>query len=80
MGINDLAILPEYQNRGFGSELIQFSKETACQHKCIKIRLGMIDDNIKLKKWYEKHGFRTVQLVKYDKVTYMVGKMEFILK
>ena len=79
MGINDLAILPEYQNNGFGSELIQFSKETAYQHKCVKIRLGMIDDNAKLKKWYEKHGFSTVRLVKYDMVTYMVGKMEFIL-
>ena len=79
MGINDIAILPEYQSKGFGSKLMQFSKEEAKRHHCKKIRLGMIDDNLKLKAWYEKHGFNTVELVKYDTVTYTVGKMEFIL-
>ena len=79
MGINDIAILPEYQSKGFGSELMQFSKEEAKRQHCKKIRLGMIDDNIKLKTWYEKHGFKTIRVVKYDTVTYMVGKMELVL-
>ena len=79
MGINDIAILPKYQSKGFGSALMQFAKEEAKRHNCKKIRLGMIDDNLKLKTWYEKHGFTTVKLVKYDKVTYTVGKMECIL-
>lgn len=79
MGINDIAILPEYQSKGFGSELIQFSKEEAKRLNCEKLRLGMIADNLQLKKWYEKHGFKTVRLVKYDTVTFTVGKMELVL-
>ena len=79
MGINDIAILPEYQNNGFGNALMRFSKEEAVKRKCKEIRLGMIDDNIQLKKWYEKHGFKTVSLVKYDLVTYNVGKMKCII-
>ena len=79
MAINDIAILPEHQNSGFGSALMQFAKEEAAKHKCAKIRLGMIDDNTELKNWYEKHGFKTVKLIKYEMVSYMVGKMELVL-
>jgi len=79
MKINDLAILPEYQKMGFGSKLIEFSKEAAKKKKCNKIILGMIDDNVELKKWYEKHGFKTVSLIKFDTVTYRVGRMELVL-
>ena len=79
MKINDIAILPEYQKNGFGSELLQFSKEEAKKRGCEKIRLGMVDDNIELKRWYEKHGFKTVELIHYATVTYTAGKMECIL-
>ena len=79
MRINDIAILPEHQNSGFGSALMQFAKEEAARYRCEKIRLGMIDDNIELKNWYERHGFKTVELIKYETVSYMVGKMEFVL-
>ena len=76
MKINDLAILPEHQSCGFGSELMLHAKEEAERQKYKKISLGMIDDNLQLKKWYEKHGFKTKKLVKYDTVTYFVGEME----
>ncbi len=79
MKIHDLAILPSYQNKGFGSELIQFSKEKAKELKCSKITLGMVHENIALKNWYEKIGFNTVNLLKFDKVTYTVGIMELLL-
>jgi len=75
MGINDLAILPEYQCNGFGSEMIRFAKEEARRHGCSILRLGMIDENARLKKWYESHGFHTTRLEKYEKVTYHGGKM-----
>jgi len=79
MGINDIVVLPEHQNKGFGTSLMNFAKDEAKKRKCNKIRLGMIDDNIHLKNWYEKHGFKTVELIKYETVAYMVGKMELVL-
>ena len=79
MGINDIAILPECQNNGIGNTLMQFAKEEAEKNNCKIIRLGMIDDNTQLKKWYEKHGFKTVRLIKYETVSYTVGKMELVI-
>ena len=75
----DLAILPEYQKRGFGSELMLFIRDEAKRQNCEKVRLGMIDDNTELKAWYEKHGYKTIKLIKFDTVTYTVGLMELVL-
>jgi len=79
MRINDLVLLPEYQKKGFGSELMQLTKDEAIRQKCEKIKFGMIDDNVELKEWYEKHGFKTVELFEFDTVTYKVGRMELVL-
>jgi len=79
MRVNDLVLLPEYQKKGFGSELMQFTKDEAGKQKCEKIKLGMIDDNVELKRWYENHGFKTVELFTFDTVTYKVGRMELVL-
>ena len=75
----DLAILPEYQNRGFGSDFMQFIHDEAIRLDCKIIRLGMIDDNTELKAWYKKHGYKTINLTKFDTVTYTVGLMELVL-
>lgn len=79
MHINDIVIVPTYQNNGFGSELMQFAMEQAKEKGCKKIVLGMVHDNTPLRHWYEKFGFRTTKLRKYEKVTYTVGTMELEL-
>lgn len=79
MHINDIVILPEYQNKGFGSTLMQFAKEQAKARNCDRIVLGMVHDNIPLRNWYEKMGFNTIKLKKYDKVNYLVGTMELLI-
>jgi len=79
MHINDIVILPAYQNKGFGSALMQFVKEQAKASNCEKINLGMVHENIPLRKWYEKMGFKTIKPKQYEKVTYTVGTMELLL-
>ena len=76
MHINDIVIVPAYQNNGVGNELMQFAKEQAKIKHCNKIILGMVHDNIPLRSWYEKLGFKTVKLDKYETVDYTVGTME----
>lgn len=78
--INDIVILPEYQNKGFGSRLMQYAKEKAMESDCSKLALGMVRDNVKLKEWYEKEGFHTVEVIKFESVSYMVGNMEKSIK
>lgn len=77
--INDIVVHPDFQNRGFGSELMQFAKLKAKELGLHKIALGMVHDNRPLRSWYERNGFHTVKLTKYKKVTYLVGTMECIL-
>ena len=77
--IQDIAVLPEYQNRGYGSELFHFAKEIAAKSNCRKISLGMVYDNIPLRKWYQDRGFEVVKLTNFEKVSYTVGIMELSL-
>ena len=79
LAIQDIAILPRYQSSGFGTELFLFAKEIAKQSNCETISLGMVYDNIPLRKWYQKHGLKTVKLKKFEKVSYTVGIMELKL-
>ena len=79
MHINDIVILPAYQNNGFGSALMQFAKEEAKLRNCDRIVLGMVHDNIPLRNWYEKIGFSTAKLQKYEEVSYTVATMELLL-
>ncbi len=58
---------------------MQFAKEEAKRRNCDKIVLGMVHDNIPLRNWYEKLGFHTIELKKYEKVNYTVGTMELLL-
>jgi len=76
MNISDIVILPEYQNRGMGSRLMQFAIEKAEELYCNRIALGMVYDNIPLRQWYEKRGFQTVKLINFETVRYTVGNME----
>lgn len=74
--IQDIAILPAYQHNGYGGELLRFAKETAKSAGCPKLSLGMVHDNIPLREWYQSHGFHTVKLLHFEKVSYAVGIME----
>ena len=59
--LNDIVVLPEYRHKGYGKEMLDFCKAKAHENGAVKIRLGMIDDNIKLKKWYMANGFDNAQ-------------------
>ena len=77
--VQDIAVLPAYQSKGYGSELLIFAIETARRLNCKTISLGMVHDNVPLKRFYQKHGFKTVRLINFEKVSYAVGIMELFV-
>ena len=77
--INDIIILSEHRNKGYGKELLDFAKSKAKEFGATKISLGMIDDNKTLKNWYIANGFMNVGYKKFDKAPYIVGYMECVL-
>ena len=76
--IKDIVVLPEYQNKGIGKELLDFVKLYAKENKKTKIKLGFIYNNTELKMWYEKNGFILTEIKEYpnNKVGYMEYKIE----
>lgn len=77
--LDDIIILPEYRQLGYGKKLLNFCKEKARELGAGKIRLGMIDDNKRLRKWYEENGFINIGYKKYDGAPFTVGGMECTL-
>jgi ribosomal protein S18 acetylase RimI-like enzyme len=78
-GLDDIVVLPEYRHRGYGKKLLDYCKQKAKELGSYKIRLGMIDDNKSLKKWYEDNGFVNIGYKNYDGAPFTVGKMECVL-
>lgn len=77
--LDDIIVLPRYRGCGYGKALLTFCKEKAREMGADRIRLGMIDDNVRLRKWYEDNGFVNVGYKKYDNAPFTVGKMECML-
>ena len=57
--ITSIAILPEYQNKGFGGRLIKKLIKIARKHKLLSLYLR----TSKARKFYEKNGFQFVKYV-----------------
>ncbi|MEG0309123.1 MAG: GNAT family N-acetyltransferase [Clostridium sp.] len=77
--LNDIIVLPEYREKGYGKELLNFCIRKAIELGTDKIILGMIDDNEKLKNWYLKNDFINIGVKKFKKAPFTVGYMERIL-
>lgn len=78
--MNNLSVLPEYRHLGIGKEMIEYAKEYATKNTSAKkITIGIIEDNIILKKWYSSLGFMHTGTKKFDSLPFTVGFMEFLL-
>ncbi|MGB3616838.1 MAG: GNAT family N-acetyltransferase [Catalinimonas sp.] len=58
--IYSIAILPEFQNKGFGDYLLSYATEFAKKNHHEKILIEVSKSNKKLINWYKKKGFQAV--------------------
>jgi ribosomal protein S18 acetylase RimI-like enzyme len=58
--LKEVFILPEYQNRGFGSEILRISINKANDARK-DIRLQTLKANLRAKAFYERHGFTVTE-------------------
>lgn len=77
--IKDIVVLPEYQNMGLGTSLLDFVKESTKDNHKKKIKLGMIYENEELRLWYEKNGFSITEVIKYPNSDYETAHMEYVI-
>lgn len=62
--ITNIAVLPEFQNRGIGHLLLQEAQKFAMENKCQTMSLEVRLSNEKAQRLYEKLGFKTRQTLK----------------
>ena len=71
-----LAVLPEYRHKGYGLLLMNFAFDEARKNNGTKISIGIINENLKLKKWYIDYDFEEVMVKQYPHLPFDVCFLE----
>jgi len=75
--LHNLAILPEFRHLGFGTQLLDYAKETVKSLGGSKINIGIIEESTVLKNWYITNGFEHVGTKKFDHLPFTSGYLEW---
>jgi diamine N-acetyltransferase len=70
-----LAVLPEYWHSGLGRNLVDYVIDYVRKHGVKRLHLGMVNENIVLKKWYQDIGFKETEVIKFDHLPFTVCRM-----
>ena len=77
--LNNLAVLPEYRHKGIGKQLLEHAYSIARDNGCKLMNIGIVEENSKLRKWYEDNGAIHVGTQKYDFFPFTCGYMKIEL-
>lgn len=77
--IKHLAVLPEFWGLGIGSFLLKNIITHGNTQKLLSINLGLIDDNYRLKRWYQSFGFNPCKSKQIKGLPYKITFMKMIL-
>lgn len=74
--LNNLCVAPEQRHGKVGEALLLHSYETAKEAGCVKMHIGIVEENVQLRHWYEKYGAVHVGMKKYDFFPFTCGYVE----
>lgn len=74
--LNNLCVIPECRHRGIGEELLKHAFEMARSLSCKKMFIGIVEENIRLRKWYESFGIEHIGAEKLEFLPFTCGYME----
>ena len=77
--LNNLSVLPEYRHLGIGEKLVNDAIENAKALGKDKMEIGIVEENVRLRNWYEKLGFVHTGTKKFDFFPFTCGYMEMKL-
>lgn len=77
--LNNLCVLPQYRNKGIGKELIEHAFQYAKSMGCKQMNIGIVEENTKLRRWYENYGAEHIGTKKFDFFPFTCGYMKKIL-
>ena len=65
--LNYFAVLPNFQKRGFGKQLMTFGEMVLIEKGCPKLNLQIRNDNFKAINFYQKVGYKEDAAVSFGK-------------
>ncbi len=74
--LDHLAVLTEFRHHGIGKELLDYAEETVYEQNGKLLKIGIMEENIKLKQWYLKNGFVSTGTKRFEHLPFTVGFME----
>ena len=74
--LNNLAVIPAYRHRGIGKQLLLHAFEQAGKMGCSVMKIGIVEENQRLRRWYEEAGFVHTGIEKYDFFPFTCGYLE----
>ena len=78
--LNNLCVLPAYWHRRHGEALFAHAVEQARALGCVRMNIGIVEENQKLRKWYERYGAEHIGTKKFDFFPFTCGYMKRELK
>ncbi|MCH5324901.1 MAG: GNAT family N-acetyltransferase [Eubacterium sp.] len=73
--LNNLCVLPEHRHKLIGNMLYDHAVKAARQHGCKVMNIGIVEENVRLRRWYEKLGARHIGTEKFDFFPFTCGYM-----
>lgn len=74
--LNNLCVLPEHRHGGIGTGLLKDAFIRASEQGCTVMKIGIVEENTVLRRWYEQNGFEHTGSEKYDFFPFTCGYME----
>ena len=74
--LNNLCVLPSHRHEGIGDQLIQDAFSRVKSFGAAKMNIGIVEENVRLRKWYESKGFLHLGTKKFDFFPFTCGYME----
>lgn len=74
--MNHLCVLPVYRGRGIGAALVNHAFETAASLGVQTMKIGIVEENRVLRKWYESFGFVHTGTKTFNHLPFTCGFLE----
>ena len=74
--LGSLCVMPDYRHSGIGEALLSDSLARAGELGCSVMKLSIVEENVVLRKWYEKHGFIHTGTEKFDFFPFTCGYLK----
>lgn len=74
--LNNLVVLPSCRHQGIGDQLLSYSFNKAKELGFSVMKIGIVEENTVLRKWYEAHGFVHTGTAVVDFFPFTCGFME----